>query len=71
MDRAVRNAVSMLDIPITQAIKMASYNPAKVLGLQHRKGKIVEGYDADMVLLDRDLAVQKCWVGGKEVSSKV
>ena len=70
MDRAVRNAVSMLGVSIPQAIKMASYNPAKVLGLNHRKGKIEKGYDADMVLLDENLIVLKCWAGGKEVYSK-
>ena len=70
MDRAVRNAVSMLGVSIPQAIKMATYNPAKVLGLNHRKGKIEKGYDADMILLDENLLVQKCWVGGKEVFSK-
>ena len=70
MDRAVRNAVNMLGVTIPQAIKMASYNPAKVLGLNHRKGKIEEGYDADMILLDENLIVQKCWAGGKEVYSK-
>ena len=70
MDRVVRNAVEMLGVSISQAIKMASYNPAKVLGLHHRKGKIEAGYDADMILLDENLYVQKCWVGGKEVYSK-
>ncbi len=70
MDRAVRNAVEMLNVSIPQAIKMASYNPAKVMGLHHGKGKIEVGYDADMILLDENLYVQKSWVGGKEVYSK-
>ncbi len=70
MDRAVINAVKMLDAPIAQAIKMASYNPAKVLGLHHNKGKIEKGYDADMVLLDNALNVDMCWVGGRQVYSK-
>jgi N-acetylglucosamine-6-phosphate deacetylase len=70
MDRAVRNAVSMLGVDVIQAVKMASYNPAKVLGLHNAKGKIEKGYDADMVLLDENLFVEKCWVSGKEVFSK-
>ncbi len=30
-----------------------------------KKGKIVAGYDADFVLLDKELRVQKTIVGGK------
>jgi N-acetylglucosamine-6-phosphate deacetylase len=36
------------------AIDAASLHPARVLGLDHRKGRIAEGYDADLVLLDGD-----------------
>jgi N-acetylglucosamine-6-phosphate deacetylase len=42
---------------------MASANPASVLGLQS-KGRIAAGCDADLVLLDNDLKVNMCWVGG-------
>ncbi|MEN8254486.1 MAG: N-acetylglucosamine-6-phosphate deacetylase [Verrucomicrobiota bacterium] len=67
MDRVVRNAVEMLGVDLPQAIRMVSGNPAKVLGLQDQKGKIAEGYDADLVLLNRDLEVEQTWVGGKSV----
>jgi N-acetylglucosamine-6-phosphate deacetylase len=42
---------------------MVSANPASALGLKN-KGRIEEGYDADLVLLDRDMNVRRCWVGG-------
>jgi len=64
MERAVRNAVSMLDLPLPLAVKMASANPAAVLGVDNRKGTIKAGYDADFSLLDHDLQVQACYVGG-------
>lgn len=67
MDVAFRNAITMLEIDIPQAIRMVSANPARVLGLENRKGKIAEGYDADLVLLNRDLEVEQTWVGGKKV----
>ncbi len=70
MEKAIKNAVSMLGVSIPQAIMMASYNPAKVLGLSHCKGRLAEGYDADMVLLDKDLNVMQCWIGGKQVFKK-
>ncbi len=64
LDRAVRNAVRLLDIPVHQAVAMASTNPARVLGLYGRKGCIRAGGDADLVLLSRDLEVRRTWVAG-------
>jgi N-acetylglucosamine-6-phosphate deacetylase len=65
LDRALRNAVEMLGVDLVQGVKMVSANPARVLGLDRQKGTIAGGYDADMVLLDKDLNVQKSWIEGK------
>lgn len=65
MDCAVRNAVHLLGVDIAQAVRMASANPARVLGLHEVKGDIRPGFDADMVLLDRALNVQRTWVAGE------
>ena len=64
LDRAVRNAIEMLDIDLPQAVRMASANPAQVLGLHDRKGQVAQGFDADLVLLDRELQVQQTWIAG-------
>lgn len=64
MDKAVRNAVGLLGLELPQAIAMASVNPARVLGLHNHKGLIEQEYDADLILLDENLNVTKCWVGG-------
>jgi len=64
MDRAVRNAVKLVGVSIPQAVRMASANPARVLRLEGSKGTVIPGYDADLVLLDRDLEVRTTWVGG-------
>ena len=65
LDRAVRNAVEMLDIDPPQAVRMASANPARVLGLDDVKGRIKEGYDADLVLLDKSLNVAQTWIAAE------
>lgn len=67
LDRAVRNAVMLADIGLCQAVRMASANPAKVIGVDHRKGWLRPGYDADLVLLNHDLHVQNTWIGGKKM----
>ncbi|MBZ4190874.1 N-acetylglucosamine-6-phosphate deacetylase [Niabella beijingensis] len=66
MDQAVRNAMRYLGIELHQAVKMASSNPAKVLGVADRKGKITAGYDADLVVLDPEYNVLQSWVSGQQ-----
>jgi N-acetylglucosamine-6-phosphate deacetylase len=50
---------------LTEAIDSVSLNPAKVLGLENKKGKIAEGYDADLVLMNKDLKVVTTIVNGE------
>ena len=66
-DQAVRNAVRLVGVDLCQAVRMASTNPARVLGLGRRKGRIARGYDADLVLLDDALRVTDTWVAGERV----
>lgn len=49
-----RNAVD-LGIPLKSAIKMATYNPAKSIGMSDKVGIIKEGAYADLLLLDKEL----------------
>jgi len=64
LDQALRNARDMLGLELAQAVRLVSGNPARVLGLEDRIGRIAEGYDADLVLLDADLRVVRTWVAG-------
>jgi N-acetylglucosamine-6-phosphate deacetylase len=64
MATAVRNAVSMLDLSIAEAARMASEYPAEFLGLGHELGRIAPGYRANLTLLDDDLRVQRTWIEG-------
>lgn len=66
MDQAVKNAISYLDIPLQETIKMVSTNPAKVLGVDQKKGKLKTGYDADFVVLGQQYDVLATWVGGEK-----
>ncbi|MBQ9583883.1 MAG: amidohydrolase family protein [Bacteroidales bacterium] len=66
LDQALRNAVGFLGLDLVEASKLLSYNPAKVLHEEHRKGLLAAGYDADFVVLDKDLQVQATWINGEE-----
>jgi len=64
MAGAVRNAVSMLDLSLADAVTMASAAPAAFLGLEARRGRIATGYAADLCLLNDDLSVRATWIDG-------
>ncbi len=54
--KEVKECVNKADIPLEIAIKAITSNPAKVLKLD-KKGKIAEGMDADLCMLNQDLDV--------------
>jgi len=53
----VRTCVKRADIPITEAVKMITEIPARIMGLT-AKGKLEKGYDADIVIFDDDINVK-------------
>ncbi len=67
MDRAVQNVFNHTNLPLHEVIKMASYNGAKFIGVEDRKGKIALNYDADLLILDESLEVEQVYILGKSV----
>lgn len=57
MIEAVRNVVQWLQLPIADALRMASTYPAQLLGLDHELGAIAPGYVANLVMFDDHLCV--------------
>ncbi|HEX6971109.1 MAG TPA: N-acetylglucosamine-6-phosphate deacetylase [Limnochordia bacterium] len=70
MGTAVKNAVQSLGVPLAEAVRMASGNPARAAGVAHRKGQLAVGYDADVVVLDAALAVSATVIGGVRIEPK-
>jgi len=64
MIEAVRNAVALLDIPLADALIMASRTPAAFLGLESELGRIAPGYRADLVAFNENFDVVGTWVAG-------
>ena len=64
MASCVRNAVSLLKLPLSEAVRMASLYPAEFLGVSHDVGRIATGYKANFVLADDELRVLDTWIDG-------
>jgi len=64
-DKLVRNMIKLADVPLIQAVKMMSATPARMIGLEKRKGAISPGMDADLLVFDEDINIRHVMVGGR------
>ncbi|XP_063791003.1 N-acetylglucosamine-6-phosphate deacetylase-like isoform X1 [Pseudophryne corroboree] len=67
METCVKHFHEATGCTVEEALEAASLHPAKVLGLQHRKGTLDFGSDADFVLLDDNLDVKATYIAGQGV----
>jgi N-acetylglucosamine-6-phosphate deacetylase len=67
MINLVRTMVQKVDVPLHEAVAMATRNPARAIGLE-KKGQFTVGADADFVVLSPELEVLRVSVGGEEIS---
>ena len=66
MNEGLRNLVEKAMVPFDKAINACTVNPARLLGLDHKLGRIAAGYDADLAVLNDDYTVRQTYVKGKE-----
>ena len=66
MDRLVQTMVKA-GVPFADAIRMASETPAKLIGVDDRKGTLQKGKDADILIFDRNLNLRAVWSMGVQV----
>jgi N-acetylglucosamine-6-phosphate deacetylase len=64
MDAAVRHCVAKLGLPLEDALRSASLNPATFLGRDHDLGRIAPGHLASLVHLNDALQVCNTWING-------
>lgn len=63
-DRLVRVMVQEAGLPVWEAVKMASLNPASFLGIQETYGSIEPGKSADLLIFDDDIRISSVYVSG-------
>ena len=67
LHETVRAMVLLHGCPLEKAIVPVTENPARALNLYPRKGCILPGSDADLVLLDKELNIRTVYANGKRM----
>ena len=62
---ALKNAVRSANMPLQEALETITLNPAKLLGIEDRKGSIAAGRDADIVVFDTEFDVKMTMIRGR------
>src|SRR6201988_2346116 len=65
MDRAVRNVMQFARWSLKDAVRAATVNPARAVGLDRQHGVLTRGADADFVVLGPSGEVRKTIIGGR------
>ncbi len=66
INQGLKNLVEIAGVPFEAAINACTINPATLLGMHDRLGKISVGYDANIVVLNDDYSVEDTFVKGIE-----
>jgi len=67
MNKDVRNIVDLAGYPLADAVRMASLNPARLIGVDRRKGSLAPGMDADLIVIDDAVTIYLTMVRGRTV----
>ena len=70
LDQSLKYVVENTAIPLQEAVRMVTLNPARVLGLDHKKGILAVGKDADIVVMDKNFSVYMTLMDGEIVYQK-
>ncbi|MEM1759735.1 MAG: N-acetylglucosamine-6-phosphate deacetylase [Thermofilaceae archaeon] len=70
LDRAVKNFLEFTGCSLPEAVRCATLNPARLLGIDDRKGSLAVGKDADLVIFDENFTVHYTILGGKIVYAR-
>lgn len=69
-DRCVRTMVRLAGCTVPEAVRMMTDTPARIMGIQDRKGRLKPGWDADVILFDADIRIRQTIIGGRTVYRK-
>jgi N-acetylglucosamine-6-phosphate deacetylase len=71
MDRCVANLIKHVGLSLEEAVRTASLNPARTIGMADRLGSIETGKDASLTVFDDSINVQLTMVKGHIVYNEL
>ena len=69
-DRLVRTMLRIAGTPLPETIQMITSTPARIMGIDRKKGTLSKGKDADVVIFDKEVNIQMTMVNGNIVYKK-
>lgn len=69
-DRLVRTVMTDGGASLTDAVRMMTATPARIMHIDDRKGSIRPGADADLTIFDDRIDVRRTIIGGKTIYEK-
>jgi N-acetylglucosamine-6-phosphate deacetylase len=70
-NRLVKNMVQLADVSLIDAVRMATFTPARIMGISDSKGSLIKGKDADIIIFDEAINIQATIVKGKIVYNQL
>lgn len=67
LDKMLTVLTTVVGIPLVEAVRMASLTPARVIGVDSRKGSLEAGKDADLAIFDAGFNAWRTMIGGRWV----
>lgn len=71
LNNGLRNIMAHTTIPVEKAIKYVTINPAKVIGLEDKKGTLDCGKDADITVFDKNMVIEMTIGKGKKIYENI
>ena len=66
INKAIKNFKEATGLPLNEVIQLSTLNPAKLLSVDNVKGSLDIGKDADIIIFDENIEIQKAYVQGEE-----
>ena len=70
INKMMKNVCEWCELSVPEVVKMVTINPARILGLDDRMGRLKEGFQANLVVFDGEFNIKKTILKGREVYSQ-
>lgn len=71
LNEMLHTLVNEVHVNLVEAIRMATLTPARIIGIAERKGSLVTGKDADIVVFDEDFTPWLTLINGQCIYERV